>query len=134
MVRPTPAAALPGLGAVGTPRTGRGTKTMETTMTNNVRRSDSSVTASTRKAKTGPDDGKRQRQRRRQQTKKQIAIALLERPKGASIAEMQKAMSWQSHSVRGFLAGTVKKMPSVILVSEKPESGPRRYRVEAAGA
>ncbi len=61
-------------------------------------------------------------------------MALLERPKGASIAEMQKAMSWQAHSVRGFLAGTVKKMPGVILVSEKPESGPRRYRVEAAGA
>ncbi len=103
-------------------------------MTNKVRRSDPSATASTRKAKTGPGDGKRQRRRRRQQTKKQIAMALLERPKGASIAEMQKAMSWQAHSVRGFLAGTVKKMPGVILVSEKPASGLRRYRVEAAGA
>jgi hypothetical protein len=47
---------------------------------------------------------------------------------------MQNAMGWQAHSVRGFLAGTVKKMPGVILLSEKPESGPRRYRVEAAGA
>jgi hypothetical protein len=43
-------------------------------------------------------------------------------------------LSWQAHSVRGFLAGTVGKMPGVILVSERPENGPRRYRVEAVGA
>ncbi len=95
-------------------------------------RSDSSSTASNRKGKAPAGTGTRQR--RRSQTKKQIGVALLERPKGASIAEMQKAMGWQAHSVRGFLAGTVKKMPGVILVSKKPESGPRRYRVQAAGA
>ncbi len=42
-------------------------------------------------------------------------------------------MGWQEHSVRGFLAATVKKMPGVILLSEKTENGPRRYRIEAAG-
>ena len=57
---------------------------------------------------------------------------LLERSKGASIAEMQNAMGSQAHSVRGFLAGTVKKMPIVILVSEKLENKPRRYRIDAA--
>ncbi len=70
--------------------------------------------------------------RRSPKTKKQIAFSLLERAKGASIAEMQNAMGWQAHSVRGFLAATVKKMPGVTLVSEKPDNGPRRYRVEAA--
>jgi len=74
------------------------------------------------------------RRRQRPQTKTQIALLLLERSKGASIVEMQNAMGWQAHSVRGFLAGTVKKMPGVILVSEKQENGLRRYRVEAAGA
>jgi hypothetical protein len=74
------------------------------------------------------------RRRQRPQTKKQIGLSLLKRSKGASIAEMQNAMGWQSHSVRGFLAGTIKKMPGVILVSEKAETGPRRYRVDAAGA
>ena len=68
------------------------------------------------------------------QTKKQIGLALLERSKGASIAEMQNAMGWQPHSVRGFLAGTVRKMPDMILVSEKPEKRPRRYRVKAVEA
>jgi hypothetical protein len=41
-------------------------------------------------------------------------------------------MGWQAHSVRGFLAGTVKKMPGVTLVSDKTDNGPRRYRIEAA--
>ncbi len=72
------------------------------------------------------------RRRQRPQTKKQIGLSLLQRSKGASIAEMQNAMGWQSHSVRGFLAGTVKKVPGVILASEKPETGPRRYHVEEA--
>lgn len=74
------------------------------------------------------------RKRQPQQTKKQIALSLLERSKGASIAEMQNALGWQAHSVRGFLAGTVKKMPSVTLVSDKTENGPRRYRIQAAPA
>ena len=42
-------------------------------------------------------------------------------------------MGWQEHSVRGFLAATVKKMPGVTLLSEKTEDGPRRYRIEATG-
>ncbi len=73
------------------------------------------------------------RGRQRPQTKKQIALSLLQRSKGASITEMRDAMGWQAHSVRGFLAGTVRKMSGVILVSERPGNGPRRYRVEAPG-
>ncbi len=74
------------------------------------------------------------RKRQRQRTKKQIALSLLERPKGASITEIQGALGWQAHSVRGFLAGTVRKMPGVTLVSDKIENGPRRYRIEAVAA
>lgn len=119
----------PGLGAVVTPRNGRGVETMETKMTKKPRRSPKSLTTSETKAKAAGPRG-----RQRPQTKKKIALSLLQRSKGASIAEMQDAMDWQAHSVRGFLAGTVKKMPGVILLSQKPESGPRRYRVESAGA
>ena len=94
-------------------------------MTRKIRRSPKSATTAATNAKpTAP--------RGRQRTKKQIALSLLERSKGASIAEMQDAMGWQSHSVRGFLAGTVRKMPGVTLVSEKTENGPRRYRIDAA--
>jgi hypothetical protein len=111
---------------VGTPRKVRGTKTMETTMTKKPRRPPKSVTTPGTKAKTVPP-----RRRQRPQTRKRIALSLLERSKGASIAEMQNAMGWQAHSVRGFLAGTVRKMPGVTLVSDKTDNGPRRYRIEA---
>ncbi len=95
-------------------------------MTKKSRRSPKSVTTPGTKAKAaGP------RRRPSARTKKQIALSLLERSKGASIAEMQNAMGWQAHSVRGFLAGTVRKMPGVTLVSDKTENGPRRYRIEA---
>lgn len=56
-------------------------------------------------------------------TQKQIAIAPLEQPKGASLVGMQRALGWQDYSVRGILAATVKKMPGVTLVSEKTEGG-----------
>ncbi len=129
MICPAPEERRPGLGAVGTPRNGRGVGTMETMMTKKIDQPKQSGNARAAKVRTAAG-----RDRRGPKTKKQIALALLERPKGASIAEMQGAMGWQAHSVRGFLAGTVGKMPGVILVSERPENGPRRYRVEAAGA
>jgi hypothetical protein len=65
-------------------------------------------------------------------TKKQICIDLLSRPDGASIEELQEATGWQAHSVRGFLAGAVKKGLGLTLDSEKPDDGPRRYRIISA--
>ena len=96
-------------------------------MAKETRRSPKSATIAATKAKAAAPS-KRQPAR----TKKQIALSLLERPKGASISEMQGALGWQPHSVRGYLAGTVRKMPGVTLISEKTENGPRRYRVEVA--
>ena len=70
----------------------------------------------------------------RPKTKKQTCIDMLKRPKGASLAELQKATGWQAHSVRGFLSGTVKKMPSVALVTSIDDGGVRRYRIETQKA
>ncbi len=96
-------------------------------MAKKTRRSPKSASTAATKAKAATPS-----RRQPLRTKKQIALSLLERPKGASISEMQGAMGWQAHSVRGFLAGTVGKMPGVTLISEKTENGPRRYRIEAA--
>ncbi len=96
-------------------------------MTKKARRSPKPVTTAATNAKPNAPRG-----RQRQRSKKQIALALLQRFKGASIAEMQDAMGWQAHSVRGFLAATVKKMSGVILTSEKTVGRPRRYHIEAA--
>jgi hypothetical protein len=57
-------------------------------------------------------------------------LTLLSQPDGASIAEMMQATNWQQHSVRGFLAGTVKRKLGFSLKSEKPDDGARRYRIE----
>lgn len=56
-------------------------------------------------------------------------VALLERPVGASVAEMCVAAGWQAHSVRGFLSGTVKKKMGLAVTSEVTAEGERRYRI-----
>ena len=63
-------------------------------------------------------------------TKQERVLTLLSQPAGASIAEMMQATDWQQHSVRGFLAGTVKKKLGFSLTSVKPNDGVRRYRIE----
>lgn len=56
---------------------------------------------------------------------------LLKRRDGASIAELTGATGWQQHSVRGALAGAMKKRGHII-TSDKV-GGTRRYRIEGAG-
>ena len=53
---------------------------------------------------------------------------LLKRKNGASIVDMTKATGWQQHSVRGALAGAVRKRGHNI-TSDKVD-GTRRYRIE----
>ena len=65
---------------------------------------------------------------RGKQTKQQTCLDLLGRREGATLEELEEATGWQKHSVRGFLAGAVKKKLGLTLVSEKPDAGPRRYR------
>ena len=62
-------------------------------------------------------------------TKIEHCLALLTAPDGATIDELQAATGWQAHSVRGFLAGTVKKKLGLILDSKKAEDGVCRYHV-----
>jgi hypothetical protein len=64
-------------------------------------------------------------------TKQERVLTLLSQPEGASIEEMMQATDWQQHSVRGFLAGTVKKKLGFPLTSSKPNDGVRRYRIES---
>jgi uncharacterized protein DUF3489 len=65
-------------------------------------------------------------------TKQQVCLDLLNRPEGATVEDLQAATGWQQHSVRGFLAGAVKKKLGLTLLSEKPDAGRRRYRIASA--
>lgn len=60
-------------------------------------------------------------------SKKSQMIALLERPEGVSIAELEKATGWQTHSVRGALVHLKNKdkLPVINTVVE----GTRRYQI-----
>ncbi|MFZ1949711.1 MAG: DUF3489 domain-containing protein [Pseudolabrys sp.] len=64
----------------------------------------------------------------RPESKKAHIIAMLRAPDGATIAAMARAAKWQPHSVRGFLAGVVRKKLGLILVSGGGENG-RIYRI-----
>jgi hypothetical protein len=58
-------------------------------------------------------------------------LALLKRPGGASLSQLQKATDWQAHSVRGFLSGAVKKKMGLRVTTAKLPDGTRTYRVSS---
>ncbi len=62
-------------------------------------------------------------------SKAAAVIALLKSKRGASIAEMTEVTGWQSHSVRGFLAGSLRKRHGLEVTSEKRSGEDRRYRL-----
>ncbi len=64
----------------------------------------------------------------RPDTKHARIIAMLRTPSGATISGIMKATDWQQHSVRGFLAGVVRKKLGLNLVSESTDKG-RIYRI-----
>jgi len=61
-------------------------------------------------------------------TKHARIIAMLRTSAGATIASLVAATEWQQHSVRGFLAGVVRKKLGLNLVSEQTDNG-RVYRI-----
>jgi hypothetical protein len=58
---------------------------------------------------------------------------MLGSPDGATIAAMMKATGWQQHSVRGFLAGVVRKKLKLKLDSKKID-GSRVYSIKRPDA
>jgi len=65
---------------------------------------------------------------KRKNTKIAAVVALLRRPEGASLEAICKATDWQPHSVRGAIAGAIKKKMGLSVSSVKSD-GVRTYRI-----
>jgi hypothetical protein len=66
----------------------------------------------------GPREGSKQAQ----------VVAMLQRKNGATLVEIMEKMGWQRHTVRGFMAGAMKKAGYTV-ESFKPDGGERTYRI-----
>jgi len=86
-----------------------------TEVSGKIRKRTDAESTSKKKTKAVPYSG-----RESKQTK---LIALLERPEGASIAELMKATGWQAHSVRGVMSGALKKRLGLTITSENGDGG-----------
>jgi len=64
----------------------------------------------------------------REGSKTAQVVAMLQRKNGATITEIMETMGWQRHTVRGFMAGAMKKAGYAV-ESFKPEGGERSYRL-----
>ena len=65
----------------------------------------------------------------RPESKQSQLIAMLKRPDGATIAEVVEALQWQPHTVRGSIAGALKKKLGLTIESEKTDDRGRVYRI-----
>ncbi|MGD9506998.1 MAG: DUF3489 domain-containing protein [Geminicoccaceae bacterium] len=65
----------------------------------------------------------------REGTKQALVIEMLRRPEGATIDDIVAATGWQPHTVRGAMAGALKKKLGLEVTSEKVEGRGRVYRL-----
>jgi len=64
----------------------------------------------------------------REGTKQSLVIDMLKRSEGATIAEIVEATGWQSHTVRGAMAGALKRKLGLVINSEKDDARGRIYK------
>lgn len=91
---------------------------------NNARSEGATTSKAQAKAKVGPAATPAP-------SKLEQLVTLLRAKGGATLAELQAATGWQVHSVRGAMAGALRKK-GFSIASEKPEGGLRRYRIVEA--
>lgn len=80
------------------------------------------------KANKRPQRTEQPAPRTRENSKQATVIAMLQRPGGSTIEQITEETQWQSHTVRGFFAGTLRKKLGFNLASEKI-NGHRHYRI-----
>jgi Protein of unknown function (DUF3489) len=88
-----------------------------------------SATAATKTAQQSQNE--RKPKQGESYSKQSRVIAMLRSPAGATIDAIMKTTGWQQHSVRGFLAGVVRKRLNLKLSSEKVD-GNRIYQIKSS--
>ena len=68
----------------------------------------------------------------RANTKQAQIIALLQRPEGASVAEIVAVTGWLAHSIRGLISGGLKKKLGLPVISEKQDGRGTVYKLDVA--
>ena len=86
--------------------------------------------ATSRKADAAPAKAKGAASKRAG-TKQERLIGMLRRDQGVTIEELAKALDWQAHTVRGAIAGALKKKLGLKISSGKVEGRGRVYRIAA---
>jgi hypothetical protein len=81
-----------------------------------------------RKARSATKIRSKSEPKGRANSKQARVLTLLRRPSGATMASLMQSTGWQQHSVRGFLAGVVRRKLGLKLESEKTD-GARVYRI-----
>lgn len=92
------------------------------------------ASSSRRENKGSPDQqeaiGRNGYWKRSKLSKTTTVLTMLKDTNGATLAAIMTATGWQAHSVRGFLAGVVRRKLGLVLLSEQTDGG-RRYRIKA---
>lgn len=70
-----------------------------------------------------------QQDAKRKTSKQAMLIDMLKAPEGATIDQIVAATGWQPHTVRGAIAGALKKKLGLNVLSEKVEGRGRVYRL-----
>ena len=71
-------------------------------------------------------------------TKQATLIEMLSRPEGATVEQLAAATGWQNHTVRGAIAGAIKKKLGLTVTTERVRGGEGQrgsytiYRIQAA--
>jgi len=66
-------------------------------------------------------------------TKTEAILGLMKQPGGTTLQAIMAATSWQAHSVRGFISGTLGKKMGLTVVSTRGQDGARIYSVKSLG-
>ena len=122
---------------VGEPTLGDGVTLILTTLgfdaiavgTDEVRASNAEAPVDPDAATEDPPAADGDRPKLRAGTKQAALIAMLQTSNGATVSEIAEALGWQPHTVRGAIAGALKKRLGLTVTSESEEDRGRVYRI-----